>query len=271
MMFGEAVGRNRIGIVWVGDAVFWIVWPIPVFHDWIDRSFGVKCIRDRRLYRLIVRWQWTIGQSAGSIDPAFPFAMHGKWISARMGIQPIAIWIGFGVWGLGFRKVRNIIPDPAPLCSIAIIVKRVPPDVFLALRPRLARRVGRGAIIQNVAVGRPGKAPSKADVLITLTAACQVLPLFRHNATENPAATSCTAIGFERGKIFDHFAVGDSVTIDLLHDIFDHGFLKRSCAAVIPEQVLYRFVTLLRAVLVHLFQAQVEFCHKPVFRTRITW
>src|SRR5258708_10327008 len=196
MMFGEAVGRNRIGIVWVGDAVFWIVWPIPVFHDWIDRSFGVKCIRDRRLYRLIVRGQWTIGQSAGSIDPAFPFAMHGKWISARMGIQPIAIWIGFGVWGLGFRKVRNIIPDPAPLCSIAIIVKRVPPDVFLALRPRLARRVGRAAIIHTVPVCRPGKTPYKDEIIITLSDACQVLSPFSANATEKSASTRITAILF---------------------------------------------------------------------------
>src|SRR5437879_5170585 len=142
MMLGEAVGGNGIGIVWIGDAVFWIVWPMPVFDDWIVRSFGVESIRDRRLYRLIVRGQWTIGQSAWGINPAFTFAMHRKRISARMGIQPIPIWIGFGGWGLGFRKVRNIIPDPAPLCPIAIIVFGVPPDVFLALRPRLACRIG---------------------------------------------------------------------------------------------------------------------------------
>ena len=93
------------------------------------------------------------------------------------------------------------------------------------VRPRLAVRVSRGAIVDDMAIGRPGKAPVETDILVATAVPCQVLPLFRHYAAENPDTTGGTAICFELRKAFDHLAISDGVTIDLFHDIFNDGFL----------------------------------------------
>ncbi len=98
---------------------------------------------------------------------------------------------------------------------------------------------------------------------------CQVLPLFRHNAAENPDTTGGTAIRFELRKALDHLAVSDGITVDLLDDIFDDGFLQWSLAAIIPGQILNGLVTLLRTVLVKFFQADIELRQEPVLRTGI--
>ena len=142
-----------------------------------------------------------------------------------MCIQSITIWISFGSRWLRLREVWYIVANPAALCAIPIVVLGVPPEIFLTFRPRLAVRVSRGAVVDYMAVSRPGKAPVEADILIAMASPRQVLPLFRHNAAENPDPTGGTAIRFELRKVFDHLAISDCITVDLFDDIFDDGFL----------------------------------------------
>ena len=186
-----------------------------------------------------------------------------------MCIQSITIWISFGSRWLRLREVWYIVANPAALCAIPIVVLGVPPEIFLAFRPRLAIRVSRGAVVDYMAVGRPGKAPVEADILVAMAVPCQVLPLFRHNAAENPDTAGGATIRFELRKVFDHLAISDCITVDLFHDIFDHGFLQWALAAIIPGQILNGLVTLLRTVLVKFFQADIELRQEPVLRTGI--
>ena len=130
----------------------------------------------------------------------------------------------------------------------------IPPHVFLAFRPGLTLWIGGSTIIEDMTVRGPGKAPTEAHIVVRITAAGKVFSLLWHDAAENPAATGRTAISFERGKIFDQLAISNSKAVNLPHDIFDDGFLERAFAAIIPGEMLDRFVTLLRTVLIHLFQ-----------------
>src|SRR5258708_6369231 len=271
VMLGEPVGGNRIGILRVSGSVLWIVPPAPVLHDRIGRHFGIEQIYDGGLYRLIMRGQWSIGQSTRNEEPASTFTHHYKWIRSRMRIQSTPHRVSFSSRRLRLRKVWHIVPNPTPFCAIPIIVFRVPPDIFLALGPRLAFRISGGTIIKNVPVRGPRKAPARADIRIGMATPRQVLSLFGHNAAENPTATGSAAIRPEFGIVFDNLVIGNRVTIDLLHDIFDNGFLQRSRAAIIPDQVLNRLVTLLRTVLIAFLKAHAEFRQEPVLRPCITW
>src|SRR2546426_1557881 len=163
-MLGEPVGGNRIGILRISDSVLWIVPPAPVLHDRISRHVGIEQICDRGLYRLIVCGQRPIGQAPRNKEPASTFIHHCKWIGPRMRIQSTPHWVSFGSRRLRLRKVRHIVPYPTPLCATPIIVFGVPPDIFLALGPWLAFRIGRGTIIEYMPVPRPGKAPARADI-----------------------------------------------------------------------------------------------------------
>src|SRR5260221_1326551 len=207
VVLGERVGGDRIRILRVSDSVLWIIPPAPVLHDRIGRHFGVKQICDRGLYRLIVRRQRSIGQCTWNEEPASTFSVHRKGIPTRMRIQSTPQRVSFSSRRLRLRKVWHIVPNPASLCAISIIVFGVPPDVFLALGPRPAFRISRGTIIKYVPVRRPGKAPARADIRIGIAAPCQVLSLFRHNATENPAATGGTPSRCELRKAFYPLAI----------------------------------------------------------------
>src|SRR5258708_2024012 len=263
-MLGEPVGGDHIGICRVSDSVFRIVRPAPVLHDRIGRHLGIEQICDWRLYRLIVCRQRSIGQSSWDIEPTATFNVHREWVRTRMGIQSTPHWVSFGGGWLRFREVRNVGGNAMAVCGGAIIVFGVPPDVFLALGPRVAFRISRSTVIKNMAVGRPGKAPAQADIIVRITPTRQVYALFGHDAAENPDATCGAAIGFELGKIFDYLSISNGVAVNLLHDIFDDGFLQWSRAAIIPDQVLNRLVALLRTVLIAFLQAHTEFGQEPV-------
>src|SRR5258707_2004292 len=161
-MLGEPVGGDHIGILWVSHPVFRIVPPAPVLHDRVGRHFGIEQICDRGLYRLIVCRQRSIGQSSWDIEPTAAFNVHREWVRTRMGIQSTPHWVSFGSWWFRFREVRNVVANPTPLCAVPIsVLFGVPPDVFLALGPRFAFGISRSTVIENMAVGRPGKAPSQ--------------------------------------------------------------------------------------------------------------
>src|SRR5579885_1403363 len=159
MVLGQTIGGDGVGICGIGDAMFGIIWPVPVFH-----------------YR-IVRCLWV---------------------------------------------------------KIAVLMLRVPPDVFLALRPGPSLRIGGGTIVEDASIGGPGKAPIKADVIVGIAMLRPVIAPLGHDAAEDPAATRGTAIALQCCKILDYFTIGQRIAVDLLNNIVNHGFAQWVCAQIVP-------------------------------------
>src|SRR5438045_9554972 len=101
-----------------------------------------------------------------------------------MCIQPITIWISFGSRWLRLREVWYIVANPAAFCAIPIVVFGVPPKIFLAVRPGIAVRVSRGAVVDYRSIGEQGKAPVSSVILVAMPPRCQVLPLLLLFAAE---------------------------------------------------------------------------------------
>src|SRR5258708_20365474 len=102
-----------------------------------------------------------------------------------MGIQSTPHWVSFGGWWFRFREVRNVVANPTPLCAVPISVFGVPPDVFLALGPRFAFGISRSTVIENMAVGGPGKEPPPAYLIFRVTPPPPGHAPFRHGAPSN--------------------------------------------------------------------------------------
>src|SRR5712692_7715501 len=69
-------------------------------------------------------------------------------------------------------EVRHVVADPGAL--LIGTAGRIPPDVALAVAPRLAVRAGRGAVVHDVSIGRPVETPAEADVVVGFATRRQV-------------------------------------------------------------------------------------------------
>src|SRR5438270_13466470 len=104
-------------------------------------------------------------------------------------VHPAAVVAGGCIRRLRLGKVGHIEPAPAFLGGI-------PPDVLLALRPRLSRRIGRGAVVEDTTISPPGEPPLRSHVVVRtrLAVAGQVLPRLGEDAAIDPDAASCGAV-----------------------------------------------------------------------------
>src|SRR2546423_7951051 len=104
-------------------------------------------------------------------------------------VHPAAVVAGGRVRRLRLGKVRHIEPAPTFLGGI-------PPDVLLALRPWLSRRIGRGAVVEDATISRPGEAPLRCHVVVRtrLAVAGQVLPRLGEDTAVDPDAASGGAV-----------------------------------------------------------------------------
>src|SRR6266581_766282 len=62
-----------------------------------------------------------------------------------------------------YGEVRDI--DTCPL-----LLRLIPPDIFLALRPWAALWISRGTIVEDAPVGRPGNAPLQEPLFVRKSA-----------------------------------------------------------------------------------------------------
>src|SRR5581483_12316098 len=102
----------------------------------------VERVRDGRLYRLVVRGQRAILEARGYEQPAAAVAHHDerrlavKRVHALGVLRPVRLIVG----RLVLHVIGRVVAGPLALLG-------VPPDVLLALRPRLAFGIGRSAVV----------------------------------------------------------------------------------------------------------------------------
>ena len=82
-----------------------------------------------------MRRQGTILESAGCEKPGAAIGLEGEGIGAGVEVDAGAIGPGGRIGCLGVREVRTVEARPLAL-------RRVPPDIFLALGPGVALWVG---------------------------------------------------------------------------------------------------------------------------------
>src|SRR5262249_56052343 len=103
------------------------------------------------------------------------------------------------VGGDGSAEVGHVAPYP-------LLLGGVPPDQLLPLAPRLPRRVGRGPVVEDPPVGRPGESPPMAEVVLglgLLPAQGQVLPVLGIDAGVDPVPAGGGAVVLEVAERLD--------------------------------------------------------------------
>src|ERR1700730_11344636 len=93
------------------------------------------------------RRQRPVLEAARGEEPAATVGLEREWIRAGVEVDADAVRFWRGVGSLGLGKVRPVEARP-------LILRGVPPDVFLPLGPRLALRVSRRPVV--VAAALPG-------------------------------------------------------------------------------------------------------------------
>src|SRR5258706_15295050 len=112
-----------------------------------------------------------IFESFGREQPAFAVRLHDKRIAAGMSIHAACTRWRRIVRRFTNRKVRYIVTCP-------FLLLLVPPDIFLAFRPRAPLGISRGAIIQNAPVGGPRIAPLQEGIAVCDARRCTVIAGF---------------------------------------------------------------------------------------------
>ncbi len=121
-------------------------------HRRAARLPGIKEVADRRLDRLVVRRQRAVLDGPGSVKPAQAVGLHDERLRARERRHARGTGGRLDSRAAWRVEVRLVVADPAAL-------RRVPPDEFFPLRPGPAFGIGRGAVVHDAAIVRPGEAP----------------------------------------------------------------------------------------------------------------
>ena len=136
--------------------------------------------------------------------------------------------------------------------------------------------VGRGAVVHDVAIGRPGKTPVGRDPVVALASGRVVLALLGDDAGIDPGAARGRAVLLEVGKGGQRLFVGPGVAVDLLEHLVGRRLvLDAPCGdfggfrLVIPDQVLDRPVAVVCGILVELLEPLAEMVGEPEVAARI--
>src|SRR4029077_8250664 len=114
--------------------------------------FWMKWIANWRLQSFVVRWQGTVGQSLWGENPARPIGVQDERLIPSKSFVTLCVFRRLVIRRFRPREVGYI--ESCPL-----FVLLIPPNELLALAPRPSIRAGRGAVIEDAAVGRPRQAP----------------------------------------------------------------------------------------------------------------
>src|SRR6201987_5525141 len=96
--------------------------------------------------------QWAIPQAHRRPDPSQAIRMKDeRTVSGECGIAPRSR-LRPVVWRFGRAEIGNVQDSP-------LLLRLIPQDQFLLPAPGAAFRRSRGAVIENAAIGRPGKCP----------------------------------------------------------------------------------------------------------------
>src|SRR6185437_15273938 len=133
-----------------------------------------------------------VGQGGGHVQPRLAVGLHDERVDAGQGLGAGRAVRRPVVRGLVGGEVRDVVPGPRGLLF-------VPPDQGLALAPRLALGVGRGAVVDDAPVGGPGPAPLVRDPVLLLArlAAGRLVDAAGVDAAVDPAAAHGRAVVVE--------------------------------------------------------------------------
>ena len=165
---------------------------------------AVQRVLDHRLLRLVVRRQRAVDDAARREEPALAVGLHDerrrrrRWSSmpCRVGRRPVR------------RRpvddeVRHVVAGPLAACASSH------QTYFLRSRPRLAVGVGRGAVVEDAAVGRPRPAPLRRDPALLATRGLRRAVWFTPScvaAGVDPAAARGRAVVLQLGEAVDRLA-----------------------------------------------------------------
>src|ERR1044072_3278717 len=110
----------------------------------------------RRFVRLVVGRHRPVFEPLGCEQPAPAVGLHDERVVAADG--------GLGPCIVGRLVARWVVLLDGPAVEAGpLALLRVPPDVSLPLRPRLAVWIGRGAVVEGTAGRRPRPPPPARD------------------------------------------------------------------------------------------------------------
>src|SRR5215472_9717808 len=128
-----------------------------------------------------------------------------------------------------FFEIRVV--ETGPLFSFS-----VPPHKFLTLTPRFALGVGRGAIIDNATVIRPGKSPTVAEQILWIAFVCSIAAFLGKYAAVNPGTTSGCAVILQVLHVRQLLPFGQAVAIDLFENDFNIRLTVLALLRIIPSK-----------------------------------
>ena len=135
---------------------------------------------------------------------------------------------------MALLEVRDVVPGPASLLL-------VPPDVAFPLRPRLAGRVGRGAVVEDATVRGPRPRPLERHpaLLPVRRATGRAVLVAGMDPAIDPAAARRRAVGLQLGEGRERA----TLRVDTV-DLAQHGrrtrLRVRAVGRQLPPQLLHR-------------------------------
>ena len=266
VMLGEAVGREDVGKnvgsrLPVGGVVT-VVGTRELLAGRVG-PLAVEGVLERRLVWLVMRRERPVGQAGRRVQPARAVRLHDEWLVSPDGVLGLCVVGRLVVRALGSLEVGDIKAGPLPLLF-------VPPDVFLALAPRLPLGVCGGPIVDDATVHRPRPRPLRGDPVLLSPglAPCGLVDLVFIDAAVDPTATGGRAIRL-KSRVPGHGIIVLVPAVDLAQHSLGVGLVVRALGRVVPGQVEYS--TVLRVVRVRelLSDLASEVVHKPQLRAAV--
>src|SRR3954447_11900732 len=234
-MFGQPVAghdeRIRVPIV---------VLVVRAVEDLARRVLAllVEPILEWRFLRLVVRRHRTVDEPRRREEPAQAVRVQDEGAASVERLHAGGAARGVVVGRLVRLEVR-LVAEPGPLLLLL-----VPPDVLLALRPRLALWVGRCPVVEDASVAGPGPTPVRGDPVLL-----PVRPLARRLVDRmlvdpgmDPRAAGRGPVVAQLLVLLDVAAVLPVEAADLHQHDFSVRFVVRSERRVVPGQVEDRAV-----------------------------
>ena len=241
VVLGEPVGGGDVGKHLGAEFAAGRLERVPrVPDDLADRValLAVQRVGERGLLRLVVRGQRAVHQAGRGEQPALAVGLQDERVDPGDRRHAGGVRVGpVGRSPVG-DEVGHVVPGPLALV-------RVPPDQRLALAPRLAVGVGRGAVVQDPPVGRPGPAPLRRHpaLLGSRLAPRRLVHAVGPDPAVDPAAAGGRSVVLELRVGGQRLPVGVPAV-----DLGQHGLGRRlgqrPLHRVVPGEVLYRPVHL---------------------------
>ena len=267
MELGETKGREHVRIGGIARVLQLVAGAGPAIGGRVV-LLRVQRIADRAFHWFVMRRQRPVLEAGGDEDHRLAVGLHDERVVAAMRVHALRVLAE--IRPVGGRAVRDevghVVADPAPLVL-------VPPDELLALRPGAAVGIGRGPVVEDPAVGRPGEGPAGVIGVLAgpvgLARARDVVAVARVDAAIHPAAAGGGAVVLQCLVARDLLAVRDRVAVDLAEDRLGIGFALRAALRIKPGERLDTAVATVRAVGVERLQALAEMVDEPEIGTAV--